>query len=226
MKHHSHQLFIIFYSVLFTITLNNCATTHPLVLDAVWENANYEPRNYRKVAVFGMSKNLKNKKAFENDAVKYLKKKGVPAVAGYTIFDHEPEGNDVNRTDIKIDLYSQGFDGVLAVSSVENISQDDDDITDEELANHAEGIYKFGQYFEARYDHLQSDVDHSHHKYSILEANFYYLMDYNEFDGNGLVWISHFKYDLEKKTDVAIEIDNYAHVIINALVEDQVILER
>ncbi|MDW3210889.1 MAG: hypothetical protein R8N23_13520 [Reichenbachiella sp.] len=208
------------------LLLDSCAPSHPLVLDAAWENAVYEPRNFRKVAVFGMSKDIKTKKEFEKDAVKYFKSKGVPAVAGYTLFEHEPEGDEVNRSDIKKELFAQGFDGVLTASSIENISTDDDDITDEELARHAEGIYKFGQYFEARYDHLQSDVDHSHHKYSILEANFYYLMDYNEFDGNGLVWISHFKYDLEKKSDVAIEIDNYAHVIVNALFEDQVILER
>ncbi|WP_420581341.1 hypothetical protein [Reichenbachiella sp.] len=203
-----------------------CAPTHPLVLDAAWENAVYEPRNFRKVAVFGMSKVEKNKKDFEKDAVKYFKSKGVPAVAGHTIIDIGPEGDDVDNSAIKKELYAQGFDGVLTAASIENISKDDEDITDEELASHAQGLYKFGQYFEARYDHLQSDVDHSHHKYSILEANFYYLMDYNEFDGNSLVWISHFKYDLENKSDVALKIDNYAHVVVNALFEDQVILER
>ncbi|WP_422358568.1 hypothetical protein [Reichenbachiella sp.] len=216
--------FSIYFS--FVLFIYGCAPSHPLVLDAAWENSVYEPRSFRKVAVFGMSKDIKNKKEFEKDAVKYFKSKGVPAVAGYTIFEHEPEGDEVNRSDVKKELFAQGFDGVLTASSIENISTDDDDITDEELASHAEGLYKFGQYFEARYDHLQSDVDHSHHKYSILEANFYYLMDYNEFDGSGLVWISHFKYDLEKKSDVAIEIDNYAHVVVNALFEDQVILER
>lgn len=206
--------------------LSSCATTHPLMLDAAWENTTYEPRPFRKVAVFGLTKNFKNKKEFENDAVKYFKSKGVPAVAGYTLYEHEPDAEEVNRSDVKKELFAQGFDGVLTASTIESISTDDEDITDEELASHAEGLYKFGQYFEARYDHLQTDVDHSHHKYSVLEANFYYLQDYNEYDGSGLVWISHFKYDLELKIKEAMEIDNYAHVVVNALFEDQVILER
>lgn len=217
-----NQLFFI----LMLLILSACATSYPLMLDAAWENTTYEPRPYRKVAVFGLTKNFKDKKEFENDAVKYFKSKGVIAVAGYTLFEHEPDANEVNRSDIKKELFAQGFDGVLTASTIENISKDDEDITDEELASHAEGLYKFGQYFEARYDHLQTEIDHNHHKYSVLEANFYYLQDYNEYDGSGLVWISHFKYDLELSVPEAMEIDNYAHVVVNALFEDQVILER
>ena len=211
---------------LLSLVLISCATTHPLVMDAAWENPTYESRTYNKIAVFGMAKDLKAKKEFENDAVKYFKNEGIEAVAGYTLYDHEPEGDEVNRPDIKQALYNKGFDGILTASTIENISSDDEDITDDELASHAEGLYKFGQYFESRYDHLQSDVDHSHHKYSVLEANFYNLDVDNEYDRNGLVWISHFKYDLELKIPQAMEIDNYAHVVINALFEDQVILKK
>ncbi|WP_139793992.1 hypothetical protein [Reichenbachiella faecimaris] len=214
------------FFILLLFILSACAATHPLMLDAAWENTTYEPRTYKKVAVFGLTKNFKEKKEFENDAVKYLKSKGVPAVAGYTLYEHEPDADQVNRSDIKQELFAQGFDGVLTASTIENISKDDEDISDKELADHAEGLYKFGQYFEARYDHLQTDIDHSHHKYSVLEANFYYLQDYNEYDGSGLVWISHFKYDLELKIKEAMEIDNYALVVVNALFEDQVILEK
>lgn len=203
----------------------SCAPSQTLVLDAVWENPIYEPRHFRKVAVFGMAKNLKNKKEFEKDAVKYLKSKGVPAVAGYTLFEDEPAGDEVNRSDIKKHLYSLGFDGILTATPVQNISTDDEDITNEELANHAEGLYKFGQYFESRYVDLQANVNH-HHKYTILEADFYYLMDYNEFDGNGLVWISHFKFDLEKHQQSTMDINKYAHIVVNGLFEDQVILQR
>ncbi|UXX78188.1 hypothetical protein N7E81_12540 [Reichenbachiella carrageenanivorans] len=214
--------FIIHYSISI-ILLASCATSQTLVLDAVWENPNYESRHFRKVAVFGMAKNEKDKKEFEKDAVKYLKSKGVPAVAGYTLFEDEPAGDEVNRSEIKKHLYSLGVDGVLTATPVKNISTDDEDITDEELASHAKGRYKFGQYFESRYDDLQTV---SNHNYTILEANFYYLMDYNEFDGNGLVWISHFKYDLEKHQQTTMEINKYAHTVVNGLFEDQVILER
>lgn len=219
MRYHSLIALLLF-------VLTSCATTYPLALDAAWENTNYEPRPFQKIAIFGLTKDFKDKKEFENDAVKYFKSKGVVAVAGYTLFEHEPDATEVNRSDIKKELHAQGFDGVLTASTVENISQDDEDISDDELASHAEGLYKFGQYFEARYDHLQTDIDHNHHKYSVLEASFYYLQNYNEYDGNGLVWISHFKYDLEMKVKEAMEIDNYAHVVVNALFEDQVILER
>ena len=219
-KHHFSSL------ILFIILTTSCVTSQTLVLDAAWENTDYESINFRKVAVFGLTKDFKNKKEFENDAVKYFKSKGVLAVAGYSLFEHEPDVEEVNRSDVKKELYAQGFDGVLTASTIENISNNDKDITNEELATHAEGLYKFGEYFEARYDHLQSDVDHSHHKYSVLEANFYYLQEDNEYEGNGLIWISHFKYDLELNIKEALEIDNYAHIVVNALFEDQVILAQ
>lgn len=209
----------------FVFLISSCATQE-IMLDAVWENENYESRTFRKVAVFGMAKQKDNKKAFEDDAVKYFKSQGIPAIAGYELFEHEPDVAEMSQSDIKEHLYGLGVDGVLTAAAIENISEDDEDITDEELEAHSEGVYKFGQYFVKRYDRLQSDVDHEHQKYAILEANFYYLRDYNKFDGSALIWISHFKYGENENTDVKMEIDKYAKIVVKSLFEDQVILPR
>ena len=194
-----------------------------LMLDAVWENPNYESKSFRKIAVFAIAKEQKNKKDFEKDAVKYFKSKKVIAIPGYKIFDSDSVA-DMNATEVKKRLYAQGFDGVLTAKTVKHISQDDNDTSDEELERHSKDLYRFGEYFVSRYDHVQSDVQGN---YAVLEANFYYLIDYNDFDGSSLAWISHYKLDPETaEKNTFVEIDKYAHVVVQGLFDDQVILPR
>ncbi|MGL1889896.1 MAG: hypothetical protein OCD76_25510 [Reichenbachiella sp.] len=216
----SHLRFILLAVI--TIIMASCSSSQQLFLDAAWEDANYEPRNYRKVVIFGFGKNMENNRLFEDEAVLSFKKKGIKAEAGHEIYDFEIEG-ELDRNDLKRYLFSLGYDGILVAAPIKNISTDDDDITDEELSAHKDGLYKFGIYYENRYKHLQEDTDHNSEKYSILEATFYYLMDYNDFDGGGLVWISHFKANTE--SDVKIEINQYTKIVVNSLFDDQVILK-
>lgn len=202
------------------LSLAACASEQ-LFLDAVWESPIYEPRSFRKVAVFGIAKNQENQIAFEQDVVKYLNTKGVKAVAGHQLYDYDEKAGLKNATRIKRYLFSLGFDGVLTASAIENISKDDDDITNEELAAHTEGVYKFGQYYQQRYASMQR-TPNPDANFAVLEANFFWLMDYSDFDGSGLVWISHFKADTEQP--IRLEIDKYAKTIVDALFEDQVII--
>ena len=207
-------------SVLGVLTFS--CKTEQLVLDAVWENPNYESKSFRKIAVIAIAKEEKNKKEFEKDAVKYFKSKKVIAIPGYKIFDSDSVA-DMNATEVKKRLYAQGFDGVLTAKTVEHISQDDNDTSDEELERHSKDLYRFGEYFVSRYDHVQSDFQGN---YSVLEVNFYYLIDYNEFDGSSLAWISHYKLDSASSENTEVEIDKFAHVVVKALFDDQVILPR
>ncbi len=208
--------------ILFSFFLVSCKTEQ-LLLDAVWENPDYESKSFRKIAVFAIAKDEKNKKEFEKDAVKHFKSKKVIAIPGYKIFDNDSIA-DLDASEVKKRLYAQGFDGVLTAKTIEHISQDDHDTDEEELKRHSQDLYRFGHYFVSRYDHVQSDVQGN---YTVLEANFYFLMDYNEFDGSSLAWISHYKIDPgTAKGNTEVEIDKYAHIVVQSLFDDQVILPR
>ncbi|PIB35530.1 hypothetical protein BFP72_09065 [Reichenbachiella sp. 5M10] len=193
-------------------------STKGLVLDAVWENDIYEPKYYRNIAVFGLTQNREDNEEYENKAVKYFKSKGIKAIAGHEIYDIHTEGK-INSTHLKRYMFSLGFDGILTSTLLH--SDGNEDMTDEELEHYSEGIYKFGEYFQVRYtDALTADKE----LFAILESNFYMIMDYNDFDGSGLAWISH--YQISKEIQENFQIDEYAKTIVKSLFEDQVILKK
>ncbi|MCV9385788.1 hypothetical protein [Reichenbachiella ulvae] len=204
----------------FVIILQGCVMSKDLVLDAVWEKDNYEPLKYRKVIVFGFSENMEKNKKFEINAVKALKNEGVLATPGHEVYDFSQEGR-VNPHHLKNYLFSQGFDGILTASVIDNISKDNEEISDQELEKYSEGIYKFDQFYQNRYSEISNDTPSSN---KVLEANFFYIMDQNDFDGSGLVWISHFQ--IKDELEANFPVEDYSKRIVKSLFEDQVIVKK
>ncbi|MBU2914584.1 MULTISPECIES: hypothetical protein [Reichenbachiella] len=211
---------IIQLSLLICLSMYGCTSSKELVLDAVWEQDQFESRKFRKIAVFGLTDSTRANIRFEENAVRNFKSKGIRAIAGHEVYNIALEG-PIDPDHLKRYLFSLGFDGILTTALIDNISTDNEDISDDELQQYTEGIYKFGQYFQIRYEESQKP---SHDIYGVLEANFYYIMDYNEFDGSGLVWISHYQIDPEYRA--TFEVSEYSKRIVNSLFEDQVILRK
>lgn len=202
------------------VLLQGCATSKDLVLDAVWEKDNYEPRKYRRIAVFGFSENMDKNRKFEINATHALNNEGIRATPGHEVYDFSIEGH-VNPHQLKNYLFSQGFDGILAISVIDNISKNDEDISEQELAKYSEGIYRFDQFYQIRYSDITDDNPSTN---KILEANFFYIMDYNDFDGSGLVWISHFQ--IKDELEANFPVEHYSKRIVKSLFEDQVIIKK
>ncbi|UXP32127.1 hypothetical protein N6H18_17430 [Reichenbachiella agarivorans] len=202
------------------LSLVSCVSSKGLELNAVWESDLYESKKYRKIVVFGLTKSMHNNHSFEIDAVKYLKSKGINSVAGHEVYDIKTDGN-INPTHMKRYLFSLGFDGILTASLIDPIDSQDEHVSQEALGHHGEGMYRFGQYFQNRYETLESSEKTD---FAILETNFYMMMDYNEFDGSGLVWISHYNIDQELRNDFPI--DEYARTITKSLLHDGVVMTK
>lgn len=216
MKHLSY------FPLLILCLLFGCQTEQ-LVLDAVWENPDYEEEGFKKIAVFGLVENDKNRKTFEKDAVKYFKSNGIEAVPGYVIFGSVDRMVDMGNDEIKRQLFEQGFDGALATKVLENVESNTPADSVDRHSRHANDIYRYEMYFTPRYEHLQNSIQKN---YAVIESNFFLLQDISTFEGRGLIWISHFKMENEAVNHIDIEIDEYAKLIVKSLFDDQVISRR
>ncbi|MFY0625668.1 MAG: hypothetical protein JXR07_05210 [Reichenbachiella sp.] len=195
--------------------------TEKAYLDSVWENPDFEDVSFKKIAVFGLVESDKNRKDFEKDAVKYFKKKGIEAEAGYQILGTVDDIVDMGSDSIKRELFRQGFDGVLSTKVLETSEEELPEDSIGHISRHKNDIYRYEMYFTPRYDHLQNNIQKN---YAVIESNFYFLQDNSNFEGRGLIWISHYKMENDAINHIDIEIDNYAKIIVQSLFDDQVII--
>ena len=81
-------------SLLFTMSLQQACG--PTKMGSTWTKETYQDRDYSKIAVIGIGKDLTARNTFEKDAVALLKEQGINAVEGILMFP--PGGTEEIRT--------------------------------------------------------------------------------------------------------------------------------
>lgn len=89
-----------------TLFMGGCATTS---LTSSWKDPAYSGQP-RKVLVIGVSRKPVIKRMFEDEYVRQLKERRMPAVAGYTVM---PDAKQNDHTVIAAKMKEQGADAVL-----------------------------------------------------------------------------------------------------------------
>lgn len=92
--------------LLTSLFIGGCATTY---LTSSWKDPAYTGQP-RKVLVIGVSRKPVIKRMFEDEYVRQLKERGIPAVAGYTVM---PDAKQNDHSVIAVKLKEQGADVVL-----------------------------------------------------------------------------------------------------------------
>ncbi|BDD07100.1 hypothetical protein [Aureibacter tunicatorum] len=99
---------------LVVMLLGACATTTKMT--ASWKSPEYQPKNYEKIAVISITKDLQAKKAYEYYMKRDLSEIGLNIVEGVTLFSPKYFSEKPTEKKIEKDLKSHGVDGVLTVS--------------------------------------------------------------------------------------------------------------
>ena len=97
-----HILLIILLS-----TLCACATTK---LTGSWVNPAYQGERFHRILVLGVCRNETYLRIFEDAMCKELRKRGIQAEPGYTLF---PEGKRPDKEAINKEIAGQGFDAMI-----------------------------------------------------------------------------------------------------------------
>ncbi|WP_411029322.1 hypothetical protein [Spongiimicrobium sp. 3-5] len=160
---------VIFYGLCFLFILIGCA---PAKMSSTWTKKDYTKRDYSKIAVVGIGKNLAARNTFEKDAVSLLRDQGINAVAGIVLFP--PGGTTEIRTAadyIKI-IKDNNLDGVITMALVDS---DERDRYQPGETRYIPSYYRVGKYLVRRYAAYETPGYYSKTKSYLIEAVLYNL---------------------------------------------------
>ena len=89
-------------------------------ISASWMSETHEPRNFKKLMVIGMSSNVAVRATFEDELVYFMRLKGINAVAASSVLPPDRAIVEESPEVQKKRLVDEGFDGVFAISLLEN----------------------------------------------------------------------------------------------------------
>jgi len=88
-------------------TLYACSATK---LTGIWVNPDYQGKGFHKILVLGVWKNETYLRMFEDSMSSELRRRGVQAEPGYTLF---PTGERPDRVTVVKEITKQGFDALI-----------------------------------------------------------------------------------------------------------------
>jgi len=98
----------------------SCATS----MKYTWTKENFEGKQFDKILVLTISKNLKSRTLFENTVVEYLAEGGVKATSSLSVFTPVEKMEDLSEDEIEARIKKGNYDGVLVTSLVDVNTQD------------------------------------------------------------------------------------------------------
>ena len=204
------------YSLLFClIFLMSCG---PAKMNSTWTKDNYVNRDYGKIAVIGISKNLNSRTVFEQDAVKLLRDNGINAVEGIGLFP--PTGGEKMRTAkeyIKI-IKEQNLDGVLTMALID--SQESDRYEPGETV-YIPSYYRVGRYIVRRYNTIDTPGYYRSSKSFLIEAVLYNVKGELVEGKETMVWTG--QSSLVDPSSVASASKSFTKQMVNQLLGDGII---
>lgn len=165
------------------ITLGSCATS----MNAVWEKDNYNPRDYTKVAVVAISKNLEARQQIESAIISEIRElnPNIEVVSGLDLLPPNVGKDKWKATAVEAVLKESHIDAVLTTSMVDNY-------TTEEMSSSGRGIYlpsyyRVGPYVYRTYDYMYSSPKYDIAETFVLQSNLFDLKEGNKKE-DVLVW--------------------------------------
>lgn len=155
-------------------------------LGANWTQDGYAGRSYSKIAVVGISNNLKARTEFEKTAVDFFKKKGINAIEGVEVFRIGMTKAEETEENLKKLITDNKLDGVITMSLVD--SEESKRYKPGETYNVAAGYYRVGKYLVRRYATVRTPGYYVPSKSYLIEAVLYDLQGDLSVEKKRLVW--------------------------------------
>ncbi|NOR75036.1 MAG: hypothetical protein GQ525_07735 [Draconibacterium sp.] len=98
----------------------SCATS----MKYTWTKDNFEGKEFDKILVLTITKNLKSRTLFENTVVEYFAEGGVNATSSLSVFTPVEKMEDLSEDEIEARIQKGNYDGVLVTTLVDVNTQD------------------------------------------------------------------------------------------------------
>ncbi|MEP0367008.1 MAG: hypothetical protein ABJN36_14175 [Cyclobacteriaceae bacterium] len=181
-----------YFKSLYIIGLLSLASCAPTITYFNWTAADYDYKQYNKIAVFGMTRDLQDASDFEISMTKRLAKKGYSAMPGMSIYPPELMKNlDVKA--IRKHLLSKGVEAVVSLAVV-SVSSRTVYVPGSSFTAPVEQM-RFGSNYITTYQSIYQPGYYTQSGTYIYEASFYDLTSENT--ENNLVWTYQYKFDAD-----------------------------
>ncbi len=201
------------YILLLVIVVYGCAPNNTYYN---WTAPDYSYKQYNKLAVFGLSRDLQDASDFEVSVVNQLRKKGYASIQGMAVLPPE-WAKDLDVKTIRKNLLSKGVEGVISLAVV-NVSTRTVYTPDASYVV-PYGRSRFGSTYITTYQEIYQKGYYSEMSNFIYEAHFYDLT--SEDVDNNLVWTFQFKYD--NSIPGIPELASFSKTLLDALVRDNIL---
>ena len=152
-------------------------------LSSSWTKPEYTKRSFTKIAIVGISQNMKARTAFERTAADLLKDQGISVVEGVTVFP--PNMNSKNKEGLIAKIKENKLDGIITMSLID--SNESQRYQPGELQDVDLGYYRVGKYLVRRYTAIETPGYYVPSKSYLIEAVLYDLKG-NLDSEKSLVW--------------------------------------
>lgn len=156
------------------------------LLSTSYTKEGYSDKNYKKIAVIGISNDLNARLAFENKTVELLKANGINAVSGISMFPQNmPKEAQTPENFIQI-IKDNNLDGVITMSLIDE--KDSHRYTPGRTYSVPAGYYKVGKYIYRRYITVREPGYYVPTQSYVIEAVLYNLKGELTVDKDTWVW--------------------------------------
>jgi len=198
------------------IIINACAPTTKVT--GIWTSDKYKAEDFKKIAVIGISPNIKSKTVVENALIAKLKEIGYNAVSGSVILT--PDMLKIkDKSVLEKELKKESIDGVLVISLL--------DIKEESYYVSGSTDYyrpmgphygSFYDYYYYNYDRVYSPGYYETSQQIFLESNFYSL--------NSDQLVQTIQSETIDPVDITDLAKSYSNVLIQQLVTGRVLKNK
>lgn len=186
---------------------------------ADWTKPDYTSRTFNKIAVVGISKDLKARTDFESTATELLKKQGINAVEGISIFPANMKMTEKNQSELLSILKKNKVDGIIAMSLID--SEESQKFQSGQYQNIDLGYYRVGRYLVRRYTTIQEPDYYVTSKSYLIEAILYDLKGNVSSNQDRLVWRGQSK--LVDPSSSASAAKSFSKQLVGHLIEKEII---
>lgn len=175
----------IILSLLAMTFLWSCSTT----MKYTWTKESFEGKQFDKILVLTISKNLKSRTLFENTVVQYLGEEGINATNGLSVFTPVENLKEITEAEIERRIKAGGYDGVLVTSLIDINTRDVRVNNSTSYYPYMYGGYYgygYGGFIHSNYNYMYSIDSYREEKTYVMETRLYDVNEANKKEA--VVW--------------------------------------
>jgi hypothetical protein len=184
-----------------------------------WKKENFEGKEFNKILVLTISKNLKSRTLFENTVVKYFAEDGINATNSLSVFTPVENMEDLTEDEIEARIKKGNYDGLL-VTTLVDINTQDVQVNNTSYYPMSYGYgYGYRSFIYSGYGHMYQPDYYRQQKTYVLESRLY---DVTKSDPKeGVVWSGQSELTDPSGSESASK--NYSDTLVKTLIESGII---